>query len=373
MHAPDTYRWHPGADPVKAIWPLVPAFQQDEVISSWLLRCALAQGCEPSTLTADVRPGSRFWCFDTDRELSNEWLLALHKLTGLPVDVLEASTLMPLQQKMTGKAHFPKGVAAWFLCLGTRNRRRCGGLQYCPECFRDQAPHYLVQHRLAWHTACPIHSVGLLDHCECCHAPLCPQLIIPPETTLSRCHRCGYELKLAAPGIAVENAVKFQNATDDLFSGRLHSYGGRLLMLTEWLSLARWMLAVLRAAARAHGPRTERFFCEMGVRFDGMPPPKIGLPFEYLSPGDRASFLANVWNMIQVGPDRLINLAKDMDVRPSLLLPRTTSIPASLYELTSVLQAKRRRQPSSQDHSDTPRSLKSVLMRWHRLLRKFQR
>ncbi|WP_235661417.1 hypothetical protein [Pseudomonas coronafaciens] len=170
----------------------------------------------------------------------------------------------------------------------------------------------------------------------------------------------------------MENAVKFQYATDDLFSGRPHFYGERLLMLTEWLSLAKWMLAVLRAGARAHGPRTEGFFLELGVSFDVMSPPKIGLPFEYLSPGERASLLANVWNMIQVGPERLIRLAQDMDVRPSLLLPRTTSIPASLFELTSALHAKRHRRPS-QHQSDNPRSLKNVLMRWHRLLRKFQR
>jgi hypothetical protein len=372
MDAPHTYRWRARADPVNAVWPLVPAILDDEVISSWLVRCALAHDCDATTLTGDVWPDVRFWCADVDRELSSGQLRALHVRSGLSVEILQASTLVPLRMQMADMARFPIGVAPWFLCLGVRNRRRCGGLQYCAKCFEEQIPHYLIQARLAWHTACPIHNVGLLDRCESCDAPLCPHLIVPPAVDLSRCHRCGYELKRAATKPALENALNFQNATDGLFAGPPHLYGQARLLLADWLSLAKWMLGILRAGARVHGPRTDGFFNGLGLSFEAVVAPMTGLPFEYLAPDERADLLAKVWTMIQAGPDRLISLARDEDMRPSLFYSRATVLPAPVCELAAVLRGRGQRH-TPQRRAGKPRSPESVLMRWHRLLRKFQR
>ncbi|MGE8097853.1 TniQ family protein [Pseudomonas fluorescens] len=372
MDASNQCRWRARASPVNAVWPVVPPLLQDEVISSWLVRCALAQGCEPTTLTDEVWPGLRFWCTDPDRDLSSEQIASLSRYSGISADALQASTLLPLHRMMSGTSDFPKGIAPWFLCLGCRNRRRSGGLQYCPRCFEEQTPHYLIQDRLAWHTTCPVHHVSLLDHCECCHAPLCPQLAAPPQETLGRCHRCGYELSLARTEATCVNALSFQDATDGLFSGPPMRYGDRRLLLTEWLSISRWMIGILRSAARARSPSSERFFRDLGVSLDSFHPPATGLPFEYLAPGDRASLLANVWSILRIGPDKLVELAERECIRPSLLLPRSGELPASLAALGTVLRSKRRRN-NTPTQIDNPRSPKSVLMRWHRLLRKFQR
>ncbi|MEB0107741.1 hypothetical protein [Pseudomonas sp. MH9.3] len=101
-------------------------------------------------------------------------------------------------------------------------------------------------------------------------------------------------------------------------------------------------------------------------------PPPTGLPFEYLSPADRASLLANVWSMLEVGPERLMAVAERERIRPSLLLPRAGELPVSLSGLDAVLKSMRHRN-NRQSPIDNPRSVKSVLMRWQRLLRKFQR
>lgn len=372
MDSSNKYGWHARANPVDAVWPMVPSLLADELISSWLVRCALAQGGEPTILTHEVWPERRFWCCDSDRELRSEELDALHKFSGISVDTLEASTLRPLQNLMTGGAPFPQGVAPWFLCLGIRNRRRCGGLQYCPHCFINQTPYYRVQDRLAWHTACPIHHVGLLDCCESCQAPLCPQLVVPPAEDLSRCHRCGFDLKMASAAKAEIGALLFQKATDGYFFARPQLYGNRHLAIDEWFSLAKWMLGILRGAARAHSPCTQGFFDGLGVSFEGLSPPPTGLPFEYIAPHDRAEFLANVWSMLQVGPEALIELARRECISPSMLLPRSGKLPASLTELL-IEQKKPQRQNTPQVSTGKPRSSKDVLMRWRRLLRKFQR
>jgi len=372
MDASYQCRWGAGASPVNAVWPLVPPLLQDEVISSWLMRCALAQGCDATTLTGEVWPGLRYWCSDPDRELSLEQSLRLNRLSGIPATALQAATLQPLNQLMNGTPSFPKGIAPWFLCLGCRNRRRSGGLQYCPKCFKERIPHYLIQDRLAWHCVCPLHQVTLLDRCECCHAPLCPQLLTPPEETLGRCHCCGYELGFASTEVALINALSFQHATDGLFSQSSLQYGRNGLGLTEWLTLSRWMIGILRTAARAPSPCTEMFFRELGINLAELRPPPTGLPFEYLAPADRVSLLAHVWSMLEIGPERLMEVAERERIRPSLLLPRSGELPSSLAGLAALLKGRRRRNKSPSP-IDNPRSVKSVLMRWQRLLRKFHR
>ncbi|VVQ03594.1 hypothetical protein PS925_02552 [Pseudomonas fluorescens] len=372
MDASYQCRWGQGASPVNAVWPLVPSLLQDEVISSWLMRCALAQGCDATTLTGEVWPRWRFWCSDSDRELSLEHAHRLSLLSGIPSVALQEATLQPLYQTMTGTPSFPRGIAPWFLCLGYRNRRRCGGLQYCPKCFKDNVPHYMIQDRLAWHSMCPVHQVILLDHCECCQAPLCPQLVAPPQETLGRCHRCGYELHCAPTHGGQANALSFQRATDGLFFLPVRRYGDQPLLLTEWLGLSRWMIGILRTAARAPSSRTQTFFNELGVDLTDIKPPSTGLPFEFLTPADRAVLLSNVWSMLAAGPERLIAVAECECIRPSLLLPRAGELPASLAGLRAVLKS-RRRLNYRQSPIDNPRSVKSVLMRWQRLLRKFQR
>lgn len=372
MDTSNQCRWSACSSPVDAVWPLVPPLLQDEVISSWLVRCALAQGCAPATLTLEVWPNHRFWCSDPDRELTPQNSIALSQLSGISTGALSASTLQPVYRLMAGTSHFPRGVVPWLLCLGCRSRRRCGGLQYCPQCFREQTPHYRIQSRLAWHTTCPVHNLSFLDRCEACGSPLCPQLLAPPEETIGRCHRCAYDLGQASSQMALSSALEFQNATDGFFFGVPSRYGNSRLAVSQWFSLSRWMIGILRSAVRTQSPCTKHFFNELGVSLDSLRPPTTGLPLEYLPPMERADLLASVWSMIQAGPERLLELAERERIRASLLLSCSRELPVPLTALSKILQNKRH-QPSIQSRLDKPRSPKSVLMRWQRLLRKFQR
>lgn len=372
MDASNQCRWRACTYPVNAIWPFVPPLLDDEVISSWLVRCALKHGCEPSTLTNNVWPGYRIWCNDPDRSLSAEYLDTLGRLSGMTTEALQASTLLPVHRSITGGTDFPHGVALWILCLGTRNRRRCGGLQYCPLCFAEREPYYRIQSRLAWHTSCPIHKVTLLDRCESCHAPLCPHLINPPREDIGYCHRCGEMLSSALVEPALPNAAAFQETTDGLFDGLMQVYGDSQLDLREWFELAHWMLGILRRAARSNRPCLSGFFDKLQVSLEELRQPPTGLPFEYLTPGDRANLLSSVWNMMLVGPDKLISATAQEKIRSSLLMPRSCHLPSALTQLATVLKVSQKG-GGGHPHPNSPRSPSSVLMRWNRLLRKFQR
>ncbi|MEE4675878.1 hypothetical protein V2K57_15785 [Pseudomonas alliivorans] len=171
---------------------------------------------------------------------------------------------------------------------------------------------------------------------------------------------------------ALPHAARFQEVTDGLFAERTQSYGDTQLDLRAWLELAHWMLGILRSGARSSSPCTSAFFYRLNVNLDMLRQPATGLRFELLNPSERSNLLSDVWNMVQVGPDMLMDAAAQEEVRSSLLMPRASHLPAAIKGLAAVLKVSHKG-VGGHLHPDAPRSPSSVLMRWNRLLRKFQR
>lgn len=367
-----TYQWFEGASPVDPVWPLVPSLMPDELISSWLVRCALALGCDPITLTNFVWPRVRFWCNDPDKGLSDSQSRDLEKYAGLQQKMLMASSLASIRCALSVQNTYVNGVTPWILCLGLRNRRRSGGLQYCPQCFFEREAFFNIQSRLAWHCACPQHQLMLLDSCQCCGAPLCPHLLSPPETDLSRCHRCRFELKLARSEYAGNHALSFQHAADGLFFGEEQTYGGEHLSLADWFYLSRWILGMLRCAARARSACMEPFFRTLGLNFTELLVPSLGLPFQYLDPKDRAHLMSDTWCILQLGQQPLAQACAEFSVARSLMPLPAGNPPRCIASIVSESQSRRHKNCPSY-HSETAHSDKNVLMQWRKLLRKIQR
>lgn len=367
-----SHRWSSRAQPIDPIWPLVPALLEDEIISSWLVRCALRHGCEPLTLTGVLWPGERFWWVDPDKELATSRMHSLTKMTGIAAESFQASTLVAITSALAGDRKTVKGINPWILCLGSRNRRRSGGLQYCPRCFGEETPYYRIHSRLAWHTCCPVHHLLLIDQCPRCAAPLCPQLLVPPETDLSHCHRCHQRLECVGQVSLIGNALLFQNAADGLFFEEEQGYGDERLKLVDWFYLSRWIIGSLRAIAKNRTASAIEFASQMGLDLSLITTPDTGLPFEYLSPLNRAQLLVNTWTILRAGPEMFVDAAVQSALAPSLLPLPAGRVPPCVNLLMSNLKLRRKR-GKTLHHSDGPRSRESVLMMWHRLLRKIQR
>src|SRR3954466_10189782 len=78
-----TYTWHPGANPVGPKWPIPVSLLPDELFSSWLVRVALAHGCDPLTLTRTIWPRWRVWCSDLDRGIDASHLKSISECSGI--------------------------------------------------------------------------------------------------------------------------------------------------------------------------------------------------------------------------------------------------------------------------------------------------
>lgn len=366
-----TYTWHQGASCLNPRWPLTPEILPDELFSSWLVRTAHAHRCLPRTLTSIVWPGVQAWKVDLDRKHHWANMEALASMTGVQAPSLLAATLWPIVQNL-----HPNCVAKnttplpWILPLGCRNRSHAGGLLCCPCCMTDTVPHYLLHYRLAWHTVCPRHRTLLIDRCLRCSSALQPNRL-RPDLPLSVCHHCGQSLADVSPEPIVKSALAFQRFADSA-SQSTALYGLTPLSFSEWMRIARFMVSFLKNVTRNPTTKSQLFCQAIGVDLSQMKLSSLGLPFEYATPAERAGLLGQAWVIMQLGPERFVELAGEVELPVTMFPVRGVEGSPILAHMVSVLVQHTRHQSGRPSLRQTREPLE-VWRMWNRLQRRTRR
>lgn len=368
------YSWHPGSNCINPRWTVpVPLFP-DEIISSWLVRAALTQGCDPLVLTGKLWPKWRIWTRDPDRGLNGERLSMLAWVSGIAESEFRMACLHPIVAAVTSRFNNDLSTWPWVLALGSRNRRRHGGLQYCLSCLRsDGCPYYRVQWRLCWHTGCPDHGLRLLDRCPHCGGAMEPHLLSAMDGSMAICANCKRDLREAQAVRIGTDALSFQLAADQVVRAGRGPYGITQLHSTEWFALSRYFVALLRKTLLGKSQGLVALAKELGVDMETMATPATGLPLELLPVHERASLLAGAWRMLEAGPGRFLDAAMKSYLLAPSLHERRQPVPACIDNIISALPGKggisrnRDKQPLL-----TPRSRQAVIRMWARLLRKIR-
>lgn len=192
------------------LWPAHPKPLPDELLSSWLMRTAHANGLRLQTFCNLIFGGRRqVWNRDIDR-LGPTWLVStMAACTGTPWPIAYETTLRTFEGVLFRRFR-TSGALQWIQTLQVYHRKRQGfGLQYCPTCLREDAePYYRRIWRVSFNTVCPQHRCMLLDRCPECDAGLAfhrtdigqDQSHDSPRLMLA-CHRCGVALSNSAPRV----------------------------------------------------------------------------------------------------------------------------------------------------------------------------
>ena len=175
-------------------WLFKPKLYNDELFSSWLIRTALLQGCDPITLTNSIWPKWRIWTIDRDRSIPNDKLNTLIQLTAEDSSFFEKAFLKPIAERITNEQLDNRANWPFILAYGMRNRRSHAGLQFCPICLNTEEPYFRRTWRIAWNVTCPIHHVSLMDKCQPCLKPIQIQHIQSGQNSLATCSSCNKEL-----------------------------------------------------------------------------------------------------------------------------------------------------------------------------------
>lgn len=373
-----SYAWHPGSPVVTPVWVCSPALLPDEILSSWLVRASLEQGCDPLVLTGDLWPKWRAWTFDIDRQLETGRLVSLAKASGIPIEQLTASTLKPIiSQIARGELH-DQASWPWILSLGSRNRKRRMGIQYCPQCLaNDRKPYYRIQWRLAWHTSCEYHDCALHDRCWHCNAPLEPHRLCAGDDHVAVCVSCKSDLRLApVQPLFSANAHLFQQSADGVFHDGSTEALGVLLPTKEWFELADFFVSFIRRINRRQTRygSLDRFLELTGLVVPDDWPLMAGEGLGDLSLYDRQRILAMVWHVMSMNQESFTTALVDSGISWQGLCEKGQHIPPLIAELAQCLVKKEVKERNSRKEVQPKRHSRQEVMRMMiRLQRKFDR
>lgn len=221
-------------------WPVYVPLLPEELFSTWLSRAALAQGCDPMVLTGVLWPAWRAWTRDLDRGLSENRLNVLVARSRLCRDKLEDATLRPFVRAIAPHFVERKTSWPWVMAQGSRNRRRFGGLQFCPQCLvEDPQPYFRRRWRLAWHVGCEQHLCLLADHCGHCRAPVEPHRCRARDGVQTLCPGCRVDLRKSKTAPACPDTLAFQRVADDVLAKGGGAWASEMLDLVGWFRVAR--------------------------------------------------------------------------------------------------------------------------------------
>ena len=187
--------------------PVHPKPLPDELLTSWIVRVAEANGAKLHTL-------SRFLFGNHDR---SPWVRDVARsgpvwITDKMAEVTGASTAQAVATTLADyvgvvfSARQTSGQLRWLLPAKIRSSNRLGySVQFCPECLaQDKIPYFRRKWRIGFYTFCPSHGVALYDCCPKCGAPIVIHrrdfsVDIGRAGKITQCHVCGGDMRRFAP------------------------------------------------------------------------------------------------------------------------------------------------------------------------------
>jgi hypothetical protein len=345
--------------------------QPNESLLSWLIRAALLQGCDPLVLTGTVWPQWRIWILDMDRGLLEKQYQALAQYSGLSITELQQCSLKE-KAHLLSKRELPRhGLWPWVLGLGVRNRTYRSGLQFCPMCLNEDRKPFLRSYwRFAWHTACLIHEVRLVDHCPICFSLVEPQRLSAIAKHIAVCASCKLDMRLQNPQNADSAALHFQKLAELTVENDFGLYGTESMPAREWLAVCRYFITLVRRELISPS-KISIAFNKMAVSITQIDPIKIALSLELLPVEQRIELFSPVARLLELGPDKLLEALLETCVTSNALLAGEKDIPPQIRQLAEQLPRNPRlRSTRNIPDSPSPRSRQSVLKAWFRFKRK---
>lgn len=353
-------------------WAIKTPLLPDELFSSWLVRCALAQGCDPLVLTSNVWGKWRIFTIDADRIFHEESLKPLSDISGQLIERLQEFSLYPVASKIIDGTPPEKAIWSWILALGARNTKRNRGLQYCPACLaEDKIPYFRKQWRFAWHTACEKHQCALLDRCPACDAPIEPHRLFAEDRHVSVCASCKADLSLDNAPTMQNDALLFQSMADKVLESGIGEFQQQQVTPPEWFELVGFFFSMLKRANRLQSTALQSFLNHVTDIQPYTFSIEAGASIELLRTHERHQLLAHVYRLMVATRDALNNAAVQSDITRQGFCEKRQSTPKvllSLYE--SLPDSSRQRASSVKRNSHAPRPRHEVMRMMAKLERK---
>ena len=170
---------------------------EDELLSSWLVRTAVANLTDPVTFMNIHVPDFKNSLFsrDIDISASKRFIEIIAKKNNRSPNEIRALTLQSYEKHLSNTFYTnTRNVLIQPLVNRGRLNKR-GGQRFCPICLKeDETPYLRKKWRLSFSTACPKHKVFLAEECPTCKKPI-TQYKRKGNLIFPICYNCGYDLR----------------------------------------------------------------------------------------------------------------------------------------------------------------------------------
>ncbi|MCY4121944.1 MAG: TniQ family protein [Acidobacteria bacterium] len=366
--------WHRGAQTINGDWPVPVDLLPDETITSWLARCALAQGCDPSALTGSLWPAWRIWTTDADRGIPTDRRGALERATGVAGAAIEAAALVPIGTRIVGD--HPKDQAAWpWISTLGKGGGPTSRRQYCPKCLdEDATSHYRLRWRMAWHAGCAVHGCTLSDRCPRCDSAQQLHRLRADARDIAVCAACGFDLRGIETSPCRADTLEFQKTADRVARAGAGTCFDQQVDAAAWFATADFVCSLIRRVTRSPTKGLTRVLAAAGIdrplRLHGVP----GARIERLGVEDRHALLGAVQRVMRLKPDALSEALKVAGITRQGLLGDRRRLPEALKHALPAMPdrpATDRRRPRRRPRGPRPRHEVRAMMK--RLARKLDR
>lgn len=321
--------------------PCHPHPKDDEILSSWMVRLAVANRFKLHSFYVKLLQCNKpIWTRDIDRYQPPELLEVLSKHTGHSVQCLQEMTLHAYEGILLPQVPKNTGESFWIIPLGVFHRmRRRDGMQFCPLCLCDDgpSPYFRRQWRLALACRCEQHGCLLHSHCPNCGQPIAyfrhdlNHLSASTNAEMATCWQCHFDLRdsvVIYPSYGSELSDWLQGVMD-VFNPRIGfawTSSGMSLSYYQGISI------LMRVISCTHGAELRRYLLK-----------EIGFPcdveaaiyrhlFSELSPNDRLGLLLAVGYLLQDWPQRFVTCCRGNHVRRSNFIELFREMPWWLYQ-----------------------------------------
>lgn len=152
------------------LWPAHPHPLPNECLTSWIVRCAHANGLKVQPFS-DIVFGKEFQILNRDIDRNApKWLIDIMSAhTGTNPKTGHKTTMQLYKGRLFPILHAASQLR-WITPVKHFHRTLKGyAMQYCPMClFEDEIPYYRLSWRVALYTYCPKHLCMMRDRCPHC-------------------------------------------------------------------------------------------------------------------------------------------------------------------------------------------------------------
>ncbi|NHZ83670.1 hypothetical protein F2P44_31045 [Massilia sp. CCM 8695] len=310
---------------------LLPGLVENELLSSYLGRCAAMRGTSLYRFSKACSPDWPAWSRDLDRACGDVVLNQIAICTGVSAGRLREATLEAVARPLQSRCRTGTGVTPFINAIGLRSctARRLYGLQFCPACL-SESPVFLRDWRMSFVTVCEKHKTSLLDRCPHCSSPAIPGW---RSSILVRCWACGAWLKNARPGGQADH-MEFMLRAQGLLLKAVHAnpveFSNLHVAGTEFIEGAVILLRVLKGHIR--GP----------IQVEGWDgAPALGQRIEMLGVRERFTWFSFLGWLLADWPDNFAKVAKEVSLT-QVPFESGTPLPRWLDVCVQALPPRRR-------------------------------